>query len=134
MILVNFEFMPDNIGLLVGNVYLDLHNNYDFAQVVEREGSISFVWRRAKGTWVPEQSPSSVHLTLEAVSFAEHKGTPSSEFMEYGFFNNDTVGPVEYNGTHVPVIGHELFVARFENKSEVAVMAGRASVTLGNDV
>jgi hypothetical protein len=131
MILVNFEFNIDRVGVTIGGTYHDLHNNYDFIEATDSKSNLSLLWRRTKGSWVPKEEPESILIMLERVSFLEQRGVPSHEFMEYGFFPNN-IGSVEYNGALEQKPGHETLVIRFENGSEIAVRAESATASVSN--
>lgn len=132
MIIDNFKFTKDLIGIEVGDLYFDLHNNFNFTGVVDEQGKISLHWRRLSGNWVPESSPWWILLTFSAPSYIDLRGKPSEDLMEFGFFKNETDGKVEYNGLSMPCPGYEIFVARFENGAEIAIRAMSAKVSIGN--
>jgi hypothetical protein len=132
MILSNFQFTRDLIGLEAEAGYIDLHNNYHFVGYSESGGSATLSWQRLSEQWVSAQEPSSVSLVFSAVSHLERRGMPSGTLMEFGFFPNESRGPVEYNGHHTPSTGCELLVARFEGGAELAVLAGSATLHASN--
>lgn len=132
MLLSNFQFAHDLIGLETEGRYIDLHNNYDFVGCFESSGGATLNWQRILEPWVPTQAPSNVSLAFGSVSYLERRGTPSRTLMEFGFFPDGLRNPVEFNGCHVPSTGCELFVARFEGGAEIAILAGSASAHLSN--
>ena len=126
MVLNNFQFTRDLIGLDTEAGYIDLHNNYDFVGCLEGKGAATLSWQRSSEPGASAQAPNRVSIVFGAVSYLEQRGVPSSTLMEFGFFPNESRGCVEYNGQHAPSTGCEFFVARFEGGGELAMLAGSA--------
>lgn len=132
MNLRNFQFGEDHIGIDVGGVYVDLHNNYDFVELSEDAGKVCFLWKGLDEYWVAAVSPKMVRLTFDGASVIAKRGTPSRDIMEFGFFESEL--DVPYQGLHAPVPGFEVFVVRFENGAEIAVRAESAAASIGDYV
>jgi hypothetical protein len=132
MVLSNFQFTRDLIGLDTEVGYIDLHNDYDFVGCLESNGGATLSWQRLSEPRVSAQAPNSVSIVFGAVSHLERRGVPSSTLMEFGFFPNGSRGRVEYNGQHAPSAGCEFFVARFEGGGELAMLAGSATLHASN--
>jgi hypothetical protein len=93
MILKDFKIAKDNIALEQSEVYMDLHNSYDFSgfayDVAHREVKLS--WRRASGAWVSESLPEHICLTLAGVYlFKAKEREPAMPFTEDDCL--DTIG------------------------------------------
>ena len=132
MILNNFQFARDLIGLETAVGYIDLHNDYDFVGCSESRGVVTLSWQRPSAPLEPGAAPCRVSLVFGSVSGLERRGVPSNTLMEFGFFPNQSRGRVEYNGCQVPSAGCEFFVVRFEGGAEVAMFAGSARVEVSN--
>lgn len=65
----NFEIDQD-IAISSGELYLDLHNNFDFAGIDYRPTARTAVlrWNRGAGSWVPADAPREVMLTFHRVT------------------------------------------------------------------
>src|SRR5262245_34835649 len=99
MILSNFAFSPDHIGVNYGERYLDLHNNFDFVRYARRQdGEVLLLWRRAIGDSVPESLPRTFTIAVAGVTYFDVRGNPSDALDEFGFFDNDTLGKVDHQG------------------------------------
>ena len=83
---------------------------------------------------MPESSPNQVRVVLESLLYFERRGVPSDTVMEFGFFQNESLGKVEYDGCQSPSPGCELLLVRFENGAELAALAERATVEVSNAV
>lgn len=132
MNLRNFQFGKDHVGIDVGGIYVDLHNNYDFIGLSEDSGEVCFSWKRLDEFWVEAGSPKIVRLTFDRALVVAKRGTPSRELMEFGFFDSEL--DVPYQGLHAPAPGVEVFIVRFENGAEIAVRAENATASVGDDV
>jgi hypothetical protein len=132
MVLSNFQFTRDLIGLDTEVGYIDLHNHYDFVGCLESNGSATLSWQRLSESGASAQTPKSVSIVFGAVSYLEQRGVSSRTLMEFGFFPNASRGRVEYNGQCAPSTGCEFFVARFEGGGELALLAGSAMAHVSN--
>ena len=124
----NFAFTKDLIGIELDGKYIDLHNNFDFVSFLRESDAISLNWRRLREDWVPESTPAWIRMKFESTSYVDFRGTPSEDLMEFGFFENESLGKVEYNGIPMPRPGFEVFLVRFENGAEIAIRALSAKV------
>ena len=131
MKLLNFTFSSDLIGVDYGERYFDLHNNFDFVRYVREGDALQLHWRKTKGAWVPDALPRDFRLAIGGVCYFEVRGDLSDCLDELGFFDNDTLGKVDYNGTAWAADGHEVLVLRFVGGGEIAVQ-GR-SVTASSE-
>ena len=129
MELVNFTLNKDLIALEVDGKYLDLHNNYDFKGFIQDSSAIEIKWAIAKGDWVPSNIPSQLTLKIEDISYFEQRGDLSGvkDIEELGFFENSTLGKVEYNGSCEPQENADLLLFRFIGGAEIAVIGKEAS-------
>jgi hypothetical protein len=132
MNLRNFQFAEEHIGIDVGGIYIDLHNNYDFVELSEDPGKVCLLWKRLDERRVAAGSPETVLLTFDRASVVAKRGKPSRDIMEFGFFENEL--DVPYQGLHAPAPGVEVFVVRFESGAEIAVRAESAGASVGGDV
>ena len=132
MILSNFTFSSDHIGVNYGTRYLDLHNNFDFVRYAKQQDSeVILFWRRTIGDWVPKALPRAFVITIAGVTYFDVRGTPSDALNEFGFFDNDTLGKVDYQGTTWAEDGHDLLVLRFIGDGELALRGKTATASSG---
>lgn len=70
MKLENFSISENSIALESGNLYLDLHNNYDFKQIEYSIDSrkIRLLWIKNPGDWVKGNIPDRITLEFDGVS------------------------------------------------------------------
>ncbi len=85
MKLSNFKIAKDNIALEIDDLYLDLHNCYDFIgfkyDVLNR--TLEFNWQQNKGEWIQEGLPFNVTLIMEGVYlFKAQERDPEMPFTE----------------------------------------------------
>ncbi len=107
MKLSNFIIAKDNIALEIDDLYLDLHNCYDFIgfKYDALNRTLEFNWQQNKGEWVQEGLPFNVTLVMEGVYlFAAQGRDPEMPFTEddclssIGFtWNEDLDELVEYH-------------------------------------
>ena len=121
MILSNFTFSPDHIGVNYGERKLDLHNNFDFVRYAKQDDVVVILWRRTIGDWVPEWLPQTFTILVAGVTYFDVRGNPSDALDEFGFFDNDTLGKVDYQGATCPEDGCDLLVLRFVGGGELAL-------------
>lgn len=133
MKLNNFALSKDLIGIDFDENYFDLHNCFDFEGIEKSDETVELKWRRNSGECVPADLPSKIRITILGVSYLDVRGEPSDAISEFGFFENSSLGRVDYNGAHMPSEGIEVLVIRFENGAEIALMANQAVVG-ANDV
>jgi hypothetical protein len=132
MILSNFAFSPDHIGVNYGERYFDLHNNFDFVRYAkQQDDEVLLLWRRAIGDWVPEWLPQTFTIAIAGVTYFDVRGRPSDALDEFGFFDSDTLGKVDYQGTTWAQDGHDLLVLRFVGGGELALRGKTASASSG---
>jgi hypothetical protein len=129
MILSNFAFSPDHIGVDYGARYLDLHNNFDFVRYTRHDDEVSLLWHRSVGHWVPEDSPQSFRIAIAGLVHFEVRGDLSDTLDEFGFFDDGTLGRVDYHGTTWAKEGHALLVLRFVGGGELVAQGKSASAS-----
>jgi len=134
MNLRNFSISDDLVGLKFDGRYLDLHNNFDFTECEEGEGVITLAWKRVDEPKVPEGLPCIVMISFRDVTYFDQRGKLSDTIDELGFFENSTLGRVEYNGAREPATGCEVLVFRYANGSELAIMAKSATMAVSNGI
>ena len=129
MELANFSLNKDLIGVEVGGIYLDLHNNFDFAGYSKSGSTVKIKLTLTTGDWVPADIPAELMLRFEDVSYFEARGNLdiATGIDEIGFFENSTQGKVDYNGANNPTKGASLLVFRFIGGGELAVSGGKAT-------
>lgn len=132
MKLLNFTFSDDNIGVDYGGRYLDLHNDYDFVRYARVVDAVHLHWRKRNGAWMADDLPGALTIAVAGVTYFEPRGALSDCLEEFGFFENDTLGKVDYNGTTRAASGHEVLVLRFVGGGEIA-MQGRSASAVTND-
>jgi hypothetical protein len=85
MKLENFSVSDDNIALEVDDMYLDLHNNFDFKAIeysIDKR-VIRLFWGKNSGEWVPEENPRTITLEFHGVMrFKMNDRDPSIPFSE----------------------------------------------------
>jgi len=133
MKLKNFVLSKDLIGIEIGGDYFDFHNCFDYEGLEKTDEIVKLKWKRNKGEWVPADHPHQIRITVAGVRYLDIRGEPSDTIAEFGFFENSSLGMVDYNGAQMPSEGNEVFVIRFENGAEIALMASEA-VASANDV
>jgi hypothetical protein len=138
MKLTNFKISHDLIAIETDEKYLDLHNCYDFKShnFNQKNRCLKLQWVVNKGEWVPANYPQNLFLIFEGVTYFEcredENPTPEEQdtLDELGFFQNETLGKVEYNGEESPQKGSELLLLRFLGGVEIAVIAKQAECVL----
>lgn len=131
MKLQNFAFATDLIGINYGDSYLDLHNNYDFLTHEQVGEKLRLTWHRVNGDWVSPSLPASLAIEADGVSYLEVRGELSHTLEELGFFNDDTLGQVQYNGLDHPEEACSILVLRFAGGGEIALKATSLRVEVG---
>ena len=65
----NFKFR-DSIYLVIDDLELDLHNDYDFTRVeyLVLERTVKLDWKRSNGDWVKSDLPKTITLRFDDVS------------------------------------------------------------------
>jgi hypothetical protein len=129
MDLANFSLNKDLIGIDVGRIYLDLHNNFDFGGYSKSGTTVEIKLIVTTGDWVPADTPAELLLRFEDVSYFETRGNldDGTSIDEMGFFENSTQGKVDYNGANKPLQGANLLVFRFIGGGEIAVSGEKAT-------
>ncbi len=129
MELANFSLNKDLIGIDVGRIYLDLHNNFAFGGYSKSGTTVEIKLTVTSGDWVPADTPAELLLRFEDVSYFETRGNldDATSIDEMGFFENSTQGKVEYNGANKPSQGANLLVFRFIGGGELAVSGKKAT-------
>ncbi len=130
MNLFNFTLTRDNIAVELSGQYIDLHNNFDFVEIVSRDDEVSFMWRRSEGHWVATSLPQFFTITVVGVDYYEVRGRPSDSLDEVGFFAAETLGNVDYNGGTAPIESSDILVFRFAGGAEIAVRGQSAFASL----
>lgn len=130
MNLFNFTLAGDNIAVELSGQYIDLHNNFDFVEIVSRDDEVSFIWRRSEGHWVATSLPQFFTISVVGVDYYEVKGRPSDSLDEVGFFAAETLGNVDYNGRTAPIESSDILVFRFAGGAEIAVRGQSAIASL----
>lgn len=119
MKLDNFVVSEDNIGLQVGDMYLDLHNNFDFQAIKysidKREIRLS--WKKHSGDWVPEKDPRIIELEFHGVTrFKMKERNPDIPFSEddclntIGFLPPDMWDHIDGYSPHQPSAEDDLLM------------------------
>jgi len=62
MDLANFSLNKDLIGIDVGRIYLDLHNNFDFRGYSKSGTTVEIKLTVTTGDWVPVDTPAELLL------------------------------------------------------------------------
>ena len=75
---------------------------------------------------MPDGSPRTFRITIAGVTYFDVRGDLSDGLDEFGFFDNDTLGKVDYQGTMWAKDGHDLLVLRFVGGGEIAVQGQSA--------
>jgi len=129
MKLTNFKINEDLIALELKEIYLDLHNNYNFQACHQTSNEIDLSWSCVKGDWIPPEIPNKIIIRIEHFSYIDLRGnvSGSTNLDEIGFFENSTLGKVEYNGSNIPTKGHNLLLFRFIGGAEIAVIGEQAT-------
>ncbi len=130
MELIDFEFAADRIGLLAAGLYIDLHNNYEFRSKNFDGQRLSMLWRRLNEPWTGPDQPKNIVLEIHGVAYCEVRGELSDSLDEIGFFDNESLGKVDYNGNTFPASGSEVLVFRFIGGGEIAVRGKAANIHL----
>jgi hypothetical protein len=130
MNLFNFTLAEDNIAVQLSGQYIDLHNNFDFVEVVSRDDEVSFKWRRSEGHWVAPSLPKFFTISIVGVDYYEVRGRPSDSLDEVGFFAAETLGNVDYNGRTAPIESSDILIFRFVGGAEIAVRGQSAVASL----
>ena len=128
MKLENFEFSKNLIALEVSGQHIDLHNLYELTAHEYSGSTLTLNWRKTNEVDVPQRLPNWVRLVVSDVEYFDIRGKPTDGLDEFGFFPNDTLGKVEYNGIHHPESGTEVLVFRFCGGGDIAVIGGSARV------
>ncbi len=129
MNLLNFTFSDDRIGIHFRERYLDLHNNFDFVRYTRDGDAVQLHWKKTNGDWVPDPLPRTFSITISGVTYFAVRGNLSDCLNELGFFDNDTLGNVDYNGTTRPTDGQDVLVLRFVGGGEVAMQGQSATAS-----
>lgn len=129
MDLLNFTFSDDLIGVDYRERYLDLHNNFDFVRYTKDGDAVQLHWRKANGNWVPDALPRTFRIAIAGVTYFDARGALSDCLDEFGFFDNDTLGKVDYNGTAWAAGGHDVLVLRFVGGGEIVVQGQSATAS-----
>jgi hypothetical protein len=129
MNLLNFTFSDDHIGVEYRGRYLDLHNNFNFVRYARDGAAVQLHWRKTNGDWVPDPLPRTFTIAIAGVTYFDVRGALSDCLDEFGFFDNDTLGKVDYNGTTWAAAGHDVLVLRFVGGGEVAMQGQSATAS-----
>ncbi|WP_296509665.1 hypothetical protein [Rhodoferax sp.] len=130
MNLFNFTLAGDNIAVELLGQYIDLHNNFDFVEIVSRDDEVSFKWRRLEGHWVATSLPQFFTISVVGVDYYEVRGKPSDSLDEVGFFTAETLGDIDYNGRTAPVDSSDILIFRFVGGAEIAIRGQSAVASL----
>ncbi len=126
MRLGNFAISKDLIGIDIADEYYDLHNCFDYMGIEKTDETVELKWTRNSGEWVPDDLPHRLRIIFTDVSYLDVRGEPTDTISEFGFFENSSLGKVDYNGARMPSEGNEILVIRFENGAEIALKANLA--------
>ena len=121
MILTNYTINRDLVSIEVEQLYLDLHNNYDYAGTIEKSNTVEVMFKLTEGDWVSAGQPLIITLKFNEVSYFDERGTASRDVDELGFHVNSTLGKVNYQGSNHPKQDANTLVIRFIGGSELAV-------------
>ena len=138
MKVTNFE-IASTVELFVANRLLDLHNNYDFAEVsyAPEQCLVTLRWVRGTGDWVKEELPSSLSLRITGVDLLtiqqRDQELPHSEdsCLEcIAFLSNADwcTGPFLHDGLPEPGWA---WVFRFMSGIEIVVQAREVTAQIG---
>ncbi|UYZ64502.1 hypothetical protein [Hymenobacter weizhouensis] len=86
MKLLNFTLDDQYIGLLSSkNEYLDLHNNFEFVQLLHSPttATLNLAWQKSSGKWAAQEQYRKIHLLFKGVDYlqvqARNPQYPASE-------------------------------------------------------
>jgi len=94
MKLDNFSVCDDNIALEVDDMYLDLHNNFDFRAIeysVDKR-VIRLSWRKNPGEWVSEKLPGTITLEFHGVT----RFRMNARDVDIPFSEDDCLGTIGF--------------------------------------
>ncbi|KYG72859.1 hypothetical protein [Roseivirga echinicomitans] len=101
----NFE-IEDNNSVNWNGQHIDLHNNFDYAGLVETEKDISIVFGRTNGNWIKKNEFRTVNFEFKNVSYKSiEDGDPLAsdedkiQLAEISFFPNNAR---EINNSIIP--------------------------------
>jgi hypothetical protein len=139
MKLENFSVCDDSITLEVDDMYLDLHNNFDFRAIeysIDKR-VIRLFWRKNPGEWVPEKLPGKVTLEFYGVTRfrmnARDADIPFSEddcLGTIGFLPPDMWDYMDGYSPHKPAADDDLLMD-FMSGAALKVKAESARCVLG---
>lgn len=135
MLASNFA-LYSSIYLVVGDVQLDLHNDYDFMGVDHHVASqtVKFAWQRASGAWVANTLPRIVVMECTGVTMFESipgdSSLPQSEsrcLSSFGYHTDEDWGEEQFWVDQAPDPTWA-WSFEFQSKQEFRIRGERASV------
>jgi len=139
MKLENFSVSDDNIALEVDDMYLDLHNNFDFKAIEYNVDKrvIRLLWAKTPGEWVPEKSPRTITLEFLGVKrFKMNARDPNIPFTEddclstIGFLPPDMWDYMDSYSPHKPSAEDDLLMD-FMSGAVLKIKAESSKCVLG---
>ncbi|MFK8046562.1 MAG: hypothetical protein AB8B72_13780 [Crocinitomicaceae bacterium] len=77
----NFE-IEDNYAIQLNGVHIDLHNNFEFVEILELGNDVQIVFLRSTGDWVHENEFQKLIFIHKNVNFKNSAIGDNSEFPE----------------------------------------------------
>lgn len=78
---VNFE-IEENYAILYNGMHIDLHNNFEFSELIEKNDTIRMVFRKSTGDWIPTNEFEQIHFIHHQVNFKKFVEDDTFEFPE----------------------------------------------------
>jgi hypothetical protein len=135
---MDFAF-KDGIYLVKDKNEVDLHNNFDFQEVVYNvcDRHVTLKWSRSKGEWVSKETPSSIWIEFSDVTeyrfFPRDPELPFTEddcLSEAGYWANEDWCDGVFMADDTPERDW-LTAFGFMSGAIIAVQASRATAILG---
>ncbi|PRP66083.1 hypothetical protein [Nonlabens agnitus] len=77
----NFEII-ENYAVRLNGVHIDLHNNFDFKEILEFDDTVHIVFVKSDGEWVSKNEFKKLIFSHLHISFKKILKGSSSEFLE----------------------------------------------------
>ena len=129
-----------SVELLVGDIYLDLHNCFDFVSFQHdvRKRELTLIWRKGTGDWVDASLPG--HLTIcfyDVFHLAVRPRDAQMPFSEddcledFGFYESGKTDKGPFFGVS-EIDPNWLWSFAFQSRAEIVVGAQLAAATLSS--
>jgi hypothetical protein len=136
----NFE-LSQMITIVVGDLYLDLHNCFDFVGCEYRatEKKAWLKWQRGAGDWVAKDLPKKLTMSFEGVSnFAAQRRDDAMPFSEDNCVSSITFLPHELGDDFEAICpGHrsadEHLSIGFQSDAAIKIWAESVRLEIGPD-